>query len=427
MKRTFFLLLCLSLTHCALAKAPAKLPQPLKSISFIDRNGMAEMISLKDRLAQYQRVDFLKPQPYQKVLRIYERDPKGNIAARITTYHPNGQPKQYLDVLNSRAFGIYQEWHENGCPKLQVRVIGGEPDVHPTADESRLFDGPARVWDSEGNPTADILYCKGSLQGDSLYFHKNGAIWKRIPYSENEIHGTSEIYLDNGQLLQSTAYVAGVRNGLSKRYWPGGCVAAEEHYCDNRLETARYFDQQQAIVAQIDKGHGYRAVFGKCDVTELHEYRHGIPEGAVKVFGTDKQPTRIYHVKNNLKHGEEIEYYELPQLRHLNKLSISWYEGKVQGIVKTWYDNGVQESKREMSNNIKNGISTAWYKDGSLMLIEEYDHDKLMRGMYYRRGDMELVSQVTHGNGIVTLFDAEGHFLQKITYSNGVPSVQKST
>ncbi len=146
-------------------------------------------------------------------------------------------------------------------------------------------------------------------------------------------------------------------------------------------------------------------------------------EGVVKIMGTDNSFVRKYHTKNNLKHGEEVEYYEIPNLRHQPKLSVSWYNGKVQGVAKTWYDNGVQESKREMSNNKKNGISSAWYKNGQIMLLEEYDHDKLIRGEYFRRGENYPISRVKDSKGLVTLFDEEGNFIRKINYLDGVPKV----
>lgn len=395
---------------------------PLKTISIIDRNGMSETISNVDRLKQYQHVDFLRPQPYQKVLRIFKRDPKGDIQSYITSYHPNGQPKQYLEVVNSRAFGTYKEWYVNGMLKLQACVIGGDADIGPQAEETWLFEGHAYVWDEEGNLTADIAYEKGKLQGDSLYYHPNGNIWQRTSFSDHEINGTYEIYLDNGDLLQKTQYHQGKRNGFSFRYWNRNRIATEENYQDDLLLYGRYYDSQGQMINEINEGGGYRAIFGKSEIAELQEYRHGIQEGEVKVFGNDQKLIRIFHVKNNAKHGEEIEYYEIPHLRHLPKLSLSWYEGKIQGIVKTWYDNGVLESNREMSNNAKNGISTAWYQDGSLMLIEEYDHDHLVRGEYFRRGEKSPISSVKDGKGFVTLFDPEGNFVHKTNYNNGVPS-----
>ena len=93
----------------------------------------------------------------------------------------------------------------------------------------------------------------------------------------------------------------------------------------------------------------------------------------------------------------------------------------IQGIVKTWYDNGIQESSRQMSMNKKNGISTAWFRDGSLMLIEEFQDDALVRGEYHKKGVDHPTSKVVDGNGEATLYDAEGNFLKKIVYISGRP------
>ena len=38
---------------------------PLTSIHIVDRNGFSETISNKERLNQFQNVNFLSPQPYQ--------------------------------------------------------------------------------------------------------------------------------------------------------------------------------------------------------------------------------------------------------------------------------------------------------------------------------------------------------------------------
>ena len=92
-------------------------------------------------------------------------------------------------------------------------------------------------------------------------------------------------------------------------------------------------------------------------------------------------------------------------------------------MVKTWYEDGAVESQKEMSHNKKQGLSFAWYPDGSLMLMEEYDHDRLMKGSYFKKGDKQVTSQIENGKGVATLFDAGGHFLQKISYESGQPSL----
>ena len=102
-------------------------------------------------------------------------------------------------------------------------------------------------------------------------------------------------------------------------------------------------------------------------------------------------------------------------------LSITWFKNKIQGLVKSWYPNGQLESQREMADNRRTGILTAWYADGSLMLMENYEQDLLAKGEYFKRGDSFPVGTVYNGEGTATIFDCTGVFVRKINYHCGKP------
>ncbi len=395
----------------------------LSSINLIDRNGISETITNAERLKKYANIDFLTPQPYQKVLRVFATDSQGNIDATITSYHPNGQLKQYLEASNNRAFGLYREYYLDGVMKLEAYVIGGTADLNTAAEKTWLFDRCSNAWNQDGNLIAQIQYTKGDLNGYSIYYHSNSNVWKRVPFERNEIHGILEIYLESGDLLQTTEYTHGTKTGRSLRYWNGSLIASEECYNKGLLTTANYYDKCGQPICSIESGEGYLALFSKDGIAELHEYHNGVLDGEVKVYDSNERLTKIYHKKNSLKHGEYVEFYEQkPESgTPIHKLSIMYDQGHIQGIVKTWYENGIQESQREMSQNVKNGMAIGWYEDGSLMMIEEYDHDKLARGEYYKKGERIPISQIAQGNGIATLFNPKGHFLRKVNYYNNKP------
>lgn len=394
----------------------------LTSVNIIDRNGFSETISSADRLKQFENVDFQSTLPYQKVLRVYSRDRQGNILSYITSYYPNGQPQQSLDVLNGRAFGPYKEWHSNGQQKIEVLIIGGTADLNPGAEKTWLFDGPSRAWDENGKLIAEIHYEKGSLEGNSLYYHADGTLWKKIPYCRNVIEGNYEIFLPTGELLQSTPYVHDIKHGEAIRWWNKCQIAARECYNEGLLETAEYYNACGEKIAEIIHGNGYRAVFGKEQLVELQEFRHGVLEGEMKIFGRKGQLVRLFHLKNGLKNGEEIEFFDHPLAKPAQpKLSLNWHEDSLQGTIKTWYLNGVLESQRERNRNLKHGLSTAWYQDGSLMLIEEYEKDKLMKGEYYKKGDKTPISRIINGKGTASLYDGDGRFTRTVNYEKGRP------
>lgn len=396
----------------------------LASISFIDNNGFKETVSSGERLNQYSHVDFLKQQPYQKVLRIYQRDQLGDIRAQITSYHPNGQAKQYLEVVNNRACGFYREWHVNGIMKLEACVVGGAADIDTNAEGTWLFEGVAKAWDEQGKLQAEIPYVNGEMQGTLVYYHPNGNTWKKAFYHKGLLNGTYEIFLEDGTVLQTTEFLNGEKNGLSKRFWDNCRVAAEEAYVNGSLNSARYYNLSGNEISKVEKGQGYRVLFGKTNVSEMHEITDGREEGKVKVFDADGSLTKVYHIENNIKHGEEIEYYPLQTNKGSKqpKLAINWVEGRIQGQVKTWYQNGAQESQRQMTSNKKNGILTGWYADGSIMLIEEYEFDKLINGKYYILGENSPVSEIKNGKGTATICDSKGNLLRKVIYQNSQPT-----
>src|SRR3954470_20722746 len=101
MKKITALLLILILTGCA--SKTAQNSDNLVTIQTLDRNGFSETVSAKERLGKYEKTDFLTPQPYQKVVRVYGKSSQGKTSSKVTTYHLNGQPWQYLEVENGRA------------------------------------------------------------------------------------------------------------------------------------------------------------------------------------------------------------------------------------------------------------------------------------------------------------------------------------
>lgn len=408
MIRIILLSLCMVACHHDFSK--------VTSINIIDRNGMSETISSKERLGALEKTDFLAPQPYQKVMRVYGRSENGDVSALITSYHPNGQVKQYLETQNNRAFGTYKEWFPNGQLKVEAKVIGGMADLNTQAEASWIFDGKSLAWDEDGNQLAQIFYHKGDLEGVAEYYHPNGKIWKLCPYQKNKLEGTQKIFLSDGTIFQTMEYVNGEKEGTSIRYWDLSHIAYHEKYKEGKLWEAAYFDLEGNTVAKIQNGNGKRAVFGKTLLEKMEEYRNGVQEGVVQIFDSMGLMVSQYSTLEGEKHGEEVDY-----MNGNPKLLLTWDLGVLQGIMKSWYENGQLESQREMSQNKKNGLLTAWYRNGALMMVEEYDQDLLIKGEYYRMGEKESISKVEKGNGLATLFSADGTFSHKVLYENGIP------
>ncbi len=420
--KNYWLLLSLLATACHHSSIQEQCP--LVSIQIQDRNGLTETISTPDRLEVFEQLDFLESQPFKKVLRVYKQ--QGKNSAKITTYHPNGTPWQYLETQEMRAFGAYKEWHPNGQLKIEATVIGGAADITPGAQREWLFDNLAKVFDDQGRLIAEIFYEKGELADLSHYYYPNGALEKSLPYSKNQLHGEAFEYWPTKQIKSSTHYNMGKKEGVSSGFWTSGEVCWKEHYRDGQLLEGQYFTKVGELISEVRNGYGFQSIFDQEILAQKVEIRKGKPEGLVQIFTVSGELLRIYHVKLGKKHGEEIEYFlsyekEDGLSEPLTKLSIPWIDDTISGIVKTWYSNGKLESQRELSRNKKTGTSLAWYREGGLMYMEEYEEDKLLKGTYYKKNQKDSVSTVINGNGVATIFDENGIFLRKIPYSKGKP------
>lgn len=414
MKRLLFLLLVLAAGCHHSAKTDT-----LSLIQIQDRNGLMETVSNPDRLVTYETIDFLTSQPYKKVLRLYKSEGKNR--SRITTYHPNGLIHQYLEGEEMRAHGSYREWFPNGQLKIEATVIGGTADLTPGAQEDWVFDSTSHVWDEQGHLVASIPYQKGVLEGKSIYYYPNEIVQREAPFVKSKLEGNVIEYYPNGKLKSKTAYRRGLKEGESLGYFEEGGLCWKEDCSEDRIRKGLYYNPAGDQIAEISNGGGFAARFEE-DGVSFVEHRIGIPDGAVRKFNTKGELIRTYFIKNGMKQGEEIEYFISSETnKPIPKLSIHWNENRIHGCVKTWYDNGQQQSQRDYSRNQRTGPSLAWYRDGSLMLYEEYEADRLISGQYYKMQKKEPVSSVSNGNGVATLFDDRGGFVRKVNYLKGKP------
>lgn len=418
------LLICLGFTFLVSCSRRAEEPQKLVSLQFIDRNDFNETISTVDRVALYKQANFLEPQPYKKIVRVFQRNREGKTTSAITSYHDNGQIWQYLEVVNGRAHGPYKEWYPNGGLKIEASVIEGIGDVSMECMNSWVFDKESIAYDEKGNLLAKFFYDKGDLSGKAIYYYANGKIRKTSPYVKNEFHGDEIYYDEEGEKIGKISYHNGLKHGKSIYQGCKKCPKFAEEHKQGLLVSGVYYNFDGRVISKITEGNGLQTIYEEGHLITQYEFKEGKREGKVYFYYPEESLQSEYSAKDGVKHGEEWVYYEnqndKQNITH-PKICFNWYEGKLQGRVKTWYSSGVLESEKEMYNNKKNGPSSAWYKNGSVMLIEDYENDQLVKGLYMKKGEKAAVSSIENGEGVATLYDPEGYFLKKINYCKGIP------
>ena len=302
-------------------------------------------------------------------------------------------------------------------------MIEGVADIHDLAQATWVFEGESKVWDEQGRLTGEFFYEKGLLHSPARYFFPNGKLHKIIPYEQGEVHGTIQIFDENDAAIEEIPYVKGERQGEAIAYWQPGKLLSKEVFDHGFLINAIYYDPSGKVISEIKEGKGKLTQFKEERLHALVDYLKGIPQGQVQLFYPQGGLHISYIAKDGKKNGEEWEYYPTQEDGILRpKICLHWHDDRIEGQVKTWYPNGQIESQREINRNKKQGISFAWYKNGDLMLVEEYENDLLIKGTYYKKGDKKSVSQIEAGKGIATLYSNEGIFLKKVAYEKGKPN-----
>jgi antitoxin component YwqK of YwqJK toxin-antitoxin module len=388
----------------------------------VDPNGLSETITNPERLKEMALRNFFDPQPYRKVLRVFAKNREGSTKSIVTAYYDNGRIRQYLECRNGRAAGLYLEWHPDGQRKLQSTVLAGQADLSDTAFNTWSFDGMCMAWNESGTCIALMPYKDGALQGEAKTFFQDGAIERITHYDHGSKEGDETSYYGNGQKFEVAMYHNNLRNGPSSVFFQDGRYAAEEEYQNDLLLNGKYFSPTGDLLSSVQNKEGLRSSFKDGKLASQQEVRNGHPEGWVTIFSPNGDIEQRYEIKNGKKNGREIRYF--PHSSPLvPRICIEWRDDIIHGTVSTWYPNGALESQREMRNNVKQGLSMAWYSDKSIMLVEEYENDILVRGRYHKKGDVAPVSQVEKGTGTATIFDDSGAVVAKISYLEGKPQL----
>lgn len=409
---------------------PAPAEPALQLIQIVDQQDVVETISNRGRLRQLQRREFAAPQPYKKVLRSYCRDAQHRQRGIISSYYPNGNLMQWLEICDGRAAGDYREWHLNGEIKICAQIVGGIADLTPLAQESWQFDQTCKAFDQKGQLLAQVHYCRGQRQGLEKRFWPTGALRAEIPFHEGSSEGVCREFDQRGHLLQCVSYRKGRLHGRSLRYWPAGTLAHVEDFEGGRLRRGRYWTFDGRLAGRVECGSGQRVLFVKGRISERQTYRGGEQTGSVAYYSDDHQLERIAEFQGGRKEGKEVLFHALGVQRDgscdranrpIPKLEMHWRGDRLQGTVRTWFVSGRLRSCHERSQNLREGNYTCYYPDGQVMFLEQYRQDRLLAGQYFALGERTPCSAVVEGRGIATLFDERGNLTHQINYTEGWP------
>ncbi len=387
-----------------------------------DRNGFSETVSQQDRLQRLSNLNFLDPQPYQKVIRVFHRTSEGSIPSVLTTYHSNGHLHHFLEVINGRAQGSYRQYHANGKLKIEAQVTGGVADLTEAAMATWQFDGEAKVYDQAGRLEAIIPYLMGRLHGCEQRFFGHGARMSCRQFEDGTAHGPQELWSESGQLLMRAQMVRGQLHGIRHEWTAEGQLRAAEEWSEGKLMTARYPGiQAQELPVQlgVEAGCGWQPDFAGGRLIGAGEVLQGLRQGRVLRWESGGKIERSWEELNGSKNGLE-RLFEPSTGR--TRLEMTWESGMLTGPCRCFDMQGNLESQWEMLDNQRHGRLISWYRNGRVMMLEDYDRGRLIRGEYFEMGSSSPVSRVDAGFGTATIFRPDGRPFRVISIQDGQPS-----
>lgn len=285
------------------------------------------------------------------------------------TYHPNNIVKEVerykiVDIeLDERKLDGLQEVYNNW----------GELLFEKTYQLGRLVE--TREYENGKIQEERIEGCiDGIEQCIQKYYHANGALRLLIPRFDGENHGILKEYSDDGRLYQETIYEKG-KAIIRRTYFENGVLFLEtpsfydefglcEEGCGNGVEKIYYKNGQlQSIVDHKDRREeGEQKIYGSNgNLYRVVHYKKGIREGVFERYNSFGGLRVSFLFENGKKNGVTTSYrqYDWDVLKSDDGYKVSevpYKDGKIDGLVKTYYSDGSIKAEILFENGEKKSI-----------------------------------------------------------------------
>ena len=120
-------------------------------------------------------------------------------------------------------FGIYLTACSSKTKMVEVQNEAGtviERYIKNTATNQK--EGKSELFDENGELLETAFYRNGQLHGERTLYHVNGTIQAIEPYENGIFKGIFKAFYENEQLELTGKYVDGTMNGEWKRYYDSG-------------------------------------------------------------------------------------------------------------------------------------------------------------------------------------------------------------
>jgi antitoxin component YwqK of YwqJK toxin-antitoxin module len=317
----------------------------------------------------------------------------GKLNGEYKSYYENGKLEKECNYLDGKLNGIYKSYYENGQLSVESNILNQE------------FDGKYTSWFENGKISSEGIFKEGKYNGFWTVYHENGNIKGKgifqmadgtdIGSGEAALpdigrNGEWKFFYENGNLEKEINYINGKLNGLFKSYFTNGKTNSEGVYKDNK------YDGFWQFYFENGNKHG-EGKYESGDGTDLGN--SGIPK--------------------NGRNGEWKFFYENGKINE----QASYFNGKLEGIRKKYFDDGKLELEINYKQGERNGMSRTFYPNGKLKQEANFLNDKCegLCKTYFDTGKLSSEENIKQDerNGICKYYHSNGKLKSESNYKQG--------
>ncbi len=251
----------------------------------------------------------------------------GENSSDILNFYSDGNLSSRFHVKNSQ-FQRFESFDLSGALLIEGEYLDNEPY------------GEWKYYDDNGKLMLSERYDAGLIDGQSISYYPNGVVESDCEFKKGDKHGKCEFYDQYGKLQIRRFYNNGI---VGFQYSKKDGTNSDTIFIDNSKEDQQvisYFENGETAVIQtyskglIDGINMYFSING--DTVFYSERLNGRNHGPMRTFhknGSLKEQSWFYW---DLKHGLEKKYYEDGKLKE----AVNWFYGTRDGWTKKYDRDG---------------------------------------------------------------------------------------
>jgi uncharacterized protein len=293
-------------------------------------------------------------------------------SGKLIAFYPDDRVALEGPVANGTMNGVFTYYYEQGQKAVEGRFRNGSPD------------GRFREWYPNGETKTEAKYLRGFLSGGFKSWFESGQLKTTATLKAGKYTGKVKEYYRNGQLRSTGWYDLGRLSGPYKEWYPGGSIALDQRPRTGVVPTN--WRENQIMYSGRARGNFFRSddrsvVSTKRSLVELTKYgsqffkngqkrseaKNGrysrwresgsleitFNKGVETHYYDNGQPNLIRRwSRSGVASGEWEAYYPSGQIRQ----KTLFQDGKREGRLEIFHENGIPASSGQYRNNLKDGL-----------------------------------------------------------------------